>query len=512
MMHGSPLLTLLFTTIAISNAIHNEREPQKVCSSAWIYPRGGSLAPESPHIIRKEMESNTDNNTPLCHPSNIPLAARTFSPIHGMTAYRFLKGLASSPTFVNAYWHKKPLFLQGSSNNWISDAFTVDRDLKLIDGSYITGHKTADIMRNGSKTDTWAFTPLKADPACATTWDDIAKAMEGGTIYFNTAGSLWPTLGGLCRLTNAAFGLPANVNIYITPPGQTLSVPPHTDRQDVLVFQTQGAKRWRVYAPPKRSKGVDPLNRGKAGDVLSFEELAEPIIDIVLRKGDCLYVPTGFPHTTDTYIQDEINSNNNNNNNCENQTILPEMAVHLTMGLDTHVWGLTLAHLRWSILQRCDKEHTINIENDDIFWQAMETIPIGFLVPGESWKTTIENIKEGKGLDNTYSQLVMEELKRIMLLLEPKRWTKEDLPTDEDIHQVINYMITQHLQTLMEVQEEMLSDIRPSDEDTLIKAYKCTQQQNAVMEKFGAFSKNDAMKDMFQKRRLEREDRANTLR
>ena len=188
------------------------------------------------------------------------------------------------------------------------------------------------------------------------------------------------------------------------------------------------------------------------------------------------------------------------------------MAVHLTMGLDTHVWGLTLAHLRWSILQRCDKEHTINIENDDIFWQAMETIPIGFLVPGESWKTTIENIKEGKGLDNTYSQLVMEELKRIMLLLEPKRWTKEDLPTDEDIHQVINYMITQHLQTLMEVQEEMLSDIRPNDEDTLIKAYKCTQQQNAVMEKFGAFSKNDAMKDMFQKRRLEREDRANTLR
>lgn len=507
MVHGSPLLFLLLTTITVSNSIHNERESQKICSNAWICLRGGSLVPETPNAIRKEMESNTDTKTPLCYPSNIPLAARTFSPIHGMNAYRFLKGLASSPTFLNDYWHKKPLFILGSTDNWISDAFTVDRDLKLIDGSFITGHKTADIMRNGSKTDTWEFAPLKVDPARATTWDEVMEAMEGGTIYFNTAGSLWPTLGGLCRLTNAAFGLPANVNIYITPPGQTLSVSPHTDRQDVLVFQTQGAKRWRVYMPPKRSKGVDPLNRGKAGDVLSFDELDQPIIDIVLRKGDCLYVPTGFPHTTDTYIQDDISHN-------DHQPILsaPEMAVHLTMGLDTHVWGLTLAHLRWSVLQRCDKEHTINIENDDIFWQAMETIPIGFLVPGDSWKTTIENIKEGKGLDDTYSQLVVEEVKRIMLLLEPERWTKEELPTDEDIHQVIDYMISNHLQALMEVQEEMLSNIRPNDEDTLIKAYKCTQQQNAIMEKFGAFSKNDAMKDMFQKRRLEREDRANTLR
>ena len=77
--------------------------------------------------------------------------------------------------------------------------------------------------------------------------------------------------------------------------GCSLSVPPHTDRQDVLVFQTQGAKRWRVFAPPPRSKGKDPLNRGKNGDVLGFEEMGPPLLDTVLRKGDVLYVPTGFP-------------------------------------------------------------------------------------------------------------------------------------------------------------------------------------------------------------------------
>jgi ribosomal protein L16 Arg81 hydroxylase len=87
-------------------------------------------------------------------------------------------------------------------------------------------------------------------------------------------------------LTNYAFGLPTNINIYITPPGAVVSVPPHTDRQDVLVFQTEGSKRWRVYGPPKRIKGKDPLNRGKGGDVIEKKELGNPILDVVLRRGD----------------------------------------------------------------------------------------------------------------------------------------------------------------------------------------------------------------------------------
>ena len=114
-------------------------------------------------------------------------------------------------------------------------------------------------------------------------------------------------------------------------------MPPHTDRQDVIVFQTQGAKRWRVYAPPKRQKKKDPLNRGKAGDVLSFEEELDdqPLIDTVLRAGDILYVPTGFPHTTDTctVVDSDVSSDD----------MFEDTSVHLTMGLDTHVWALTFA-------------------------------------------------------------------------------------------------------------------------------------------------------------------------
>ena len=242
---------------------------------------------------------------------------------NGLAAFKFLTLLASSPLFVSEFWQTKPLLLRSSemieiaqnscdtndidnnsddakvkvnglththththTHNWVDGSFTIERDLKLIDGSYISGSRTDDILRSGIKTDSWAFRPIKDDPARRTTWEEVDDALQGGTIYFNSAGSFWPTLGALCRLTNYAFGLPTNINIYITPPGAVVSVPPHTDRQDVLVFQTEGSKRWRVYGPPKRIKGKDPLNRGKGGDVIEKKELGNPILDVVLRRGD----------------------------------------------------------------------------------------------------------------------------------------------------------------------------------------------------------------------------------
>jgi ribosomal protein L16 Arg81 hydroxylase len=55
-----------------------------------------------------------------------------------------------------------------------------------------------------------------------------------------------------------------------------VSAPPHTDKQDVFVVQTQGAKHWRVFKPPSPSKKStsDPYARGKGPDALTLEELA----------------------------------------------------------------------------------------------------------------------------------------------------------------------------------------------------------------------------------------------
>jgi len=460
-------------------------------------------------VLEEMKHPITSATTRRIEEQKINAAVRDFDPNKeesGKASWRFLSCLASSQYFVSHFWQKRPLLIRSremieitqlsNKRNWVDGSFTVENHLKLIDGSYISGSRTDDVLRKGIKTDSWAFRPIKDDPARKSTWKEVQDALEGGTIYFNSAGSFWPSLGALCRLTNYAFGLPTNVNIYITPPGSMLSVPPHTDRQDVIVFQTEGSKRWRVFYPPKRIKGKDPLNRGKSGDVLDMKDLGKPILDVVLRKGDVMYVPAGFPHTTDTATIVEQESVPVHGD--DGSTLFDETSVHLTMGLDSHVWALTYAHMRWTLLQRCGKEWKLDIKNDTDYWDSMKTLPIGFLLKSES-ESQLNRV-----------DIAIEEMKSILKKLEPTRWEKESLPSDEEIRQVAKFMLEEHMSSLFEIQEYMYSDIDPHDENTIVKGYECTQRQDSVMQRYGAFSNNDEMKNAFEKRRLDREKKAAT--
>uniref|UniRef100_A0A7S1ZV50 Uncharacterized protein n=1 Tax=Trieres chinensis TaxID=1514140 RepID=A0A7S1ZV50_TRICV len=100
---------------------------------------------------------------------------------------------------------------------------------------------------------------------------------------------------------------------------------------------------------------------------------------------------------------------------------------------------------------------------------------------------------------------VADGLKRSMLKLEPQRWEKESLPPDKEFLKVAEYAVRHHLGSLLRLQGTMFGDVDPHSEETLIKAYKCTQRQNEIMEKFGAFSGNEAMRRAFESSRLKRE-------
>lgn len=65
-----------------------------------------------------------------------------------------------------------------------------------------------------------------------------------GTVVFNSAGTLIPELARVCLDAVNAFEVPSAINMYLTNAGQKTSAPPHTDKQDVFVLQTQGQKRW----------------------------------------------------------------------------------------------------------------------------------------------------------------------------------------------------------------------------------------------------------------------------
>lgn len=215
-------------------------------------------------------------------------------------------------------------------------------------------------------------------------FDDVEKALEKGTVIFNSAGAHIPKLAGPSLACSDATTLPNALNMYVTAPQRRTSAPPHTDKQDVVVVQTCGKKHWRVYSPPDpaRKPSADMFARGKGDDDLPLYSLesdfgCELLLDITLDEGDILFVPAAFPHTTDT-VEDGLS----------------KTSIHLTFGLDTHIWDLDyLSARRWA-LKRCQVSDTklgqlndadnkyvgaINELPSTVLVDILEELPMGFL-------------------------------------------------------------------------------------------------------------------------------------
>ncbi|WP_076413572.1 cupin domain-containing protein [Shewanella sp. UCD-KL12] len=77
---------------------------------------------------------------------------------------------------------------------------------------------------------------------------------------------------------------------FATPGG---GVGPHIDNYDVFLLQGEGTRRWKVGAKGEYSP------RGGDTHTALIDDF-EPIIDVVLEKGDMLYIPPGFPHRGET--------------------------------------------------------------------------------------------------------------------------------------------------------------------------------------------------------------------
>ena len=116
---------------------------------------------------------------------------------------------------------------------------------------------------------------------------------EGATIVLQGLHRLWPPLIAFSQDLAADLGHPVQVNAYVTPP-QSRGFSDHYDVHDVFVLQIEGEKRWRIHAPVHPA----PLRAQPWTDRRADVEAAaqtEPVIDAVLRPGDCLYLPAGLP-------------------------------------------------------------------------------------------------------------------------------------------------------------------------------------------------------------------------
>jgi bifunctional lysine-specific demethylase and histidyl-hydroxylase NO66 len=146
----------------------------------------------------------------------------------------------------------------------------------------------------------------------------LAQHADGATLVLNALHRSHPPVARFCRALAAELGHPTQCNAYVTPGGHSRGFDFHHDTHDVFVLQVSGRKRWVVHEP------VLPLplpSQARAGDDLVAEG-AEPLLDVELEAGDCLYLPRGYVHaalTTD------------------------EHSVHLTVGVLSITWNDVLA-------------------------------------------------------------------------------------------------------------------------------------------------------------------------
>jgi hypothetical protein len=94
--------------------------------------------------------------------------------------------------------------------------------------------------------------------------------------------------------------------------------------------------------------------RGKGNDALplyaleSSEFNCELLLETTLNPGDVLFIPAAFPHTTTTIMSDDDAAT----------TATQDTSIHLTFGIDHHIWGLDYLSVRRLALRRAGIKDT----------------------------------------------------------------------------------------------------------------------------------------------------------
>lgn len=152
--------------------------------------------------------------------------------------------------------------------------------------------------------------------------DDILKCaeayMDGYTIALRGMEFRFKSIAADAKELATLFGQPSTgVNMYLTPPNaQGLSC--HSDDHCVFVCQVVGSKQWTIF--PRTNVQLprlyDPVG------VKHFSEANQDGKQFLLREGDILYIPRGFPHKAQTITA------------LDGKEETDEFSLHMTLGIE----------------------------------------------------------------------------------------------------------------------------------------------------------------------------------
>jgi bifunctional lysine-specific demethylase and histidyl-hydroxylase NO66 len=200
--------------------------------------------------------------------------------------------------FAQQYWGSQALL---SAATDLAGSFTDLLSADAVDELVSTrGLRTPflRVAKNGSTLPDQSFTApggVGAGVADQVSDDKLVRLFaDGATIVLQGLHRVWPPIVAFSQQLASELGHPVQANAYVTPP-QNQGFSDHYDVHDVFVLQIAGEKRWQIHTPVLDSPLRDQpwTDRRQAVERRATEP---PLIEAVLRPGDCLYLPRGYLH------------------------------------------------------------------------------------------------------------------------------------------------------------------------------------------------------------------------
>jgi ribosomal protein L16 Arg81 hydroxylase len=241
--------------------------------------------------------------------------------------------------FASQYWGQQPLLSPAAD---LHAGFADLLDANAIDELVSQrGLRTPflRVAKNGTTLADKAFTApggVGAGIADQVSDDRLVRLFaDGSTLVLQALHRTWPPVLEFCQRLAAELGHPVQANAYVTPP-QNQGFSAHYDVHDVFVLQIEGEKQWRIHSPVLVSPLRDQPWNDRRADVAERAE-EQPLIETVLKPGDCLYLPRGYLHAA---------------------TALGGISTHLTLGV--HVWT------RFALAQQIVEQAMRTIADDPV--------------------------------------------------------------------------------------------------------------------------------------------------
>nr|GMD25900.1 JmjC domain-containing protein [Ipomoea batatas] len=127
---------------------------------------------------------------------------------------------------------------------------------------------------------------------------------EGYTIALRGMGFRFASIASVADDIASIFGQPSiGVNLYLTPPG-CQGLARHSDDHCVFICQLLGTKKWNVFPSPSHQLPRLYESLETRHQLESERCTTDGCKEILLKEGDVLYIPRGYPHSAHTIGDD----------------------------------------------------------------------------------------------------------------------------------------------------------------------------------------------------------------